>query len=60
MLSVIFIITVILTKELVMATEQCSKYQFKLRLKRIVAFCIRIFTQLLSEYSNIRCKVSLL
>ncbi|XP_065893158.1 uncharacterized protein [Dysidea avara] len=29
MLSVIFIITVILTKELVMATEQCSKYQFK-------------------------------
>ena len=29
MLSVIFIITVILTKELVMATEQCSEYQFK-------------------------------
>ena len=29
MLSVIFIITVILTKKLVMATEQCSKYQFK-------------------------------
>jgi len=30
MLSVIFIITVILNKELVMATEQCSEYQFKL------------------------------
>jgi len=29
MISVIFIITVILTKELAMATEQCSKYQFK-------------------------------
>ncbi|XP_065901527.1 uncharacterized protein [Dysidea avara] len=29
MLSVIFIISVILTKELVMATEQCREYQFK-------------------------------
>ena len=29
MLSVFFIIAVILTKELVMATEQCNKYQFK-------------------------------
>ena len=29
MLPVIFITTVILTKELVMATEQCSEYQFK-------------------------------
>ena len=28
-LSVIFIITVILTKELVMATEECSEYQFR-------------------------------